>query len=129
VQGDDTGKPNQNDPDKLQQMADEAVAAGKRALDTETGKQIADIADAGFTTAGKLVDGLLDNPTGAQMKQGASDLLAKTGPVGQSDAGRNMIAGAAIGFFIGLVFSFIGLFWGTMIGAALGFLRTITKKP
>ncbi len=126
---DDHGKPNQSEAERLQQLADDAVAAGKRALDTETGKQIADIADAGFTTAGKLVDGLLDNPTGAQMKQGANDLLAKTGPVGQTDLGRNVMAGAAVGFFIGLVFSFIGLFWGMVFGAALGFLRTITKRP
>ena len=123
----DSGKP--NDAEKLQQMADDAVAAGKRALDSETGKQIADIADAGFTKAGKLVDDLLDNPTGTQMKQGANDLLAKTGPVGQTDLGRNVMAGAAVGFFVGLVFSFIGLFWGMILGAGLGFLRTITKRP
>jgi len=128
VQGDE-GKPDQSDADKLQQMADDAVAAGRRALDNETGKQIAEIADAGFTKAGKLVDDMLDNPTGAQMKQGANDLLAKTGPVGQSDLGRNVMAGAAVGFFVGLVFSFIGLFWGMVIGAGLGFLRTITKRP
>jgi hypothetical protein len=124
---DDSGKP--NDADKLQQMADEAVAAGRRALDNETGQQIADIADAGFAKAGKLVDDLLDNPTGAQMKQGANDLLNKTGPVGQTDLGRNVMAGAAVGFFVGLVFSFIGLFWGMILGAGLGFLRTITKRP
>jgi hypothetical protein len=123
----DSGKP--NDAEKLQQMADDAVAAGKRALDSETGKQIADIADAGFTSAGKLVDGLLDNPTGAQMKQGANDLFAKAGPMGQTDLGRNVMAGAAVGFFVGLVFSFIGLFWGMILGAGLGFLRTITKRP
>ena len=128
MQGDE-GKPDQSDADKLQQMADDAVAAGRRALDNETGKQIAEIADAGFTKAGKLVDDMLDNPTGAQMKQGANDLLAKTGPVGQSDLGRNVMAGAAVGFFVGLVFSFIGLFWGMVIGAGLGFLRTITKRP
>lgn len=129
MQGDDTGKPNQNEAERLQKLADEAVAAGKRALDSETGKQIADIADAGFTKAGQFVDDLLDSPTGAQMKQGANDLLAKTGPVGQSDLGRNVMAGAAVGFFIGLVFSFIGLFWGMVFGAGLGFLRTITKRP
>ncbi len=126
---DDSGKPHQSDAERLQQLADDAVAAGKRALDSETGKQIADIADAGFTRAGKLVDDMLDNPTGAQMKQGANDLLAKAGPVGQTDLGRNVMAGAAVGFFIGLVFSFIGLFWGMVFGAALGFLRTITKRP
>ena len=128
MQGDE-GKPNQSDAEKLQQMGDDAVAAGRRALDNETGKQIADIADAGFTKAGKLVDDMLDNPTGAQMKQGANDLLARTGPVGQSDLGRNVMAGAAVGFFVGLVFSFIGLFWGMILGAGLGFLRTITKRP
>ena len=129
MQGDETGGDKQPEPDKLKQMADDAVAAGKRALDNDTGKQIADVADAGFTKAGRVVDGLLDNPTGAKWKLGASDLLAKAGPVGASDVGRNVMVGAAVGFFVGLVFSFIGLFWGTVIGAALGFLRTITKRP
>lgn len=117
------------EPDKLTQAAEDAVAAGKRVLDSETGKQIADIADAGFTRAGAVVDELLDNPTGAKLKQGADELFAKAGPVGGTDVGRNIMAGAAIGFFVGLVFSFVGLFWGTVIGAALGFLRTITKRP
>ena len=76
-----------------------------------------------------MVDDLLDNPTGAKFKQGADDLFAKAGPVGGTDVGRNVMAGAAVGFFVGLIFSFIGLFWGTLIGAALGFLRTITKRP
>jgi ABC-type dipeptide/oligopeptide/nickel transport system permease subunit len=116
-------------PDKLTQAAEDAVAAGKRALDNETGKQIAEIADAGFTKAGAVVDDLLDNPTGEKLRQGADDLFAKAGPVGQTDVGRNIMAGAAVGFFVGLVFSFIGLFWGTVIGAALGFLRTITRRP
>ncbi len=120
------GKP--PEPDKLTQLAEEAAAAGRRALDSETGRQVADIADAGFTRAGQLVDGLLDSPGGQQVKQGANDLLDKAGPVSQSDAGRNMIAGAAVGFFVGLIFSFIGIFWGTLLGAGLGFLRTITKR-
>jgi ABC-type dipeptide/oligopeptide/nickel transport system permease subunit len=122
MQGDDK-------PDKLTEAAEDAVAAGKRALDSETGRQIADIADAGFTKAGEVVDGLLDNPTGDRLKQGADDLFAKAGPVGATVVGRNVMAGAAIGFFVGLIFSSIGLFWGTVIGAALGFLRTITRKP
>jgi ABC-type dipeptide/oligopeptide/nickel transport system permease subunit len=126
MQGEEAPKP---EPDKLTQAAEDAVAAGKRVLDSETGKQIADIADAGFTRAGQVVDDLLDNPTGAKFKQGADDLFAKAGPVGGTDVGRNVMAGAAVGFFVGLIFSFIGLFWGTVIGAAFGFLRTITKRP
>lgn len=126
MQGEEGPKP---EPDKLTQAAEDAVAAGKRVLDSETGKQIADIADAGFTRAGQVVDDLLENPTGAKFKQGADDLFAKAGPVGGTDVGRNMMAGAAVGFFVGLIFSFIGLFWGTVIGAAFGFLRTITKRP
>ncbi|OYQ24735.1 hypothetical protein CHU93_15370 [Sandarakinorhabdus cyanobacteriorum] len=122
-QGD--GKP---EPDKLTRLAEDAAAAGRRALDNETGRQVADIADAGFTRAGQVVDNLLDSPGGQQLKQGANDLLNKAGPVSQSDAGRNIIAGAAVGFFIGLIFSFIGIFWGTMLGAGLGFLRTITRR-
>lgn len=124
MQGDEGPK-----PDKLTEAAADAVAAGKRALDNETGRQIADIADAGFTRAGAVVDDLLANPTGEKLKQGADEMFAKAGPVGQTDVGRNIMAGAAVGFFVGLIFSFIGLFWGTIIGAALGFLRTITRRP
>ncbi|WP_310473706.1 hypothetical protein [Sandarakinorhabdus sp.] len=128
MQGEEPGGP-KPEPDKLVQMAEDAAAAGKRALDNETGQQIAEIADAGFTKAGQVVGDLLDNPTGEKLKQGADDLLAKAGPLGASDVGRNVMAGAAVGFFVGLVFSFIGMFWGTLIGAGLGFLRTITKRP
>lgn len=120
---------NQPETDKLKQLADDAAAAGRRALDSDTGRQIADLADAGFTKAGNMVDGLLDNPTGQQVKQGASELLDKAGPLGQSVAGRHIMAGAAVGLFVGLIFSFIGLFWGAVLGAGLGFLRAITKRP
>ncbi|WP_017668896.1 hypothetical protein [Sandarakinorhabdus sp. AAP62] len=126
MQGDEGPRP---EPDRLTQMAEDAAAAGKRALDSETGKQIAEIADAGFTKAGRVVDDLLDNPTGEKLKQGANDLLDKAGPVAGTDVGRNLLAGAAVGFFVGLLFSSIGLFWGTLIGAGLGFLRTITRRP
>lgn len=129
MQDDDKGGSNQPEPDKLQQAADDAVAAGKRALETGTGKQVADIADAGFTKAGRVVDDLLDNPTGQQLKQGANDLLEKAGPFAASGVGRNLIIGAVVGLFVGIIFSFIGMFWGAVIGAALGFLRTITKRP
>lgn len=117
-----------NGPDRAQKLAEDAVAAGKRALDSETGKQVADIVDSGFNKAGQVVGGLLDNQTGDQIKRGTNDLLAKAGPFGSTALGRNLLIGAATGFFVGLVFSFIGLFWGMIIGAALGFLRTITKK-
>lgn len=120
---------NQPEPDKLTRLTEEAAAAGRRALDNDLGRQVADIADAGFTRAGQVVDSVLDSPGGAQLRQDANKLIDKAGPVSQSPAGRNMVAGAAVGFFIGLIFSFIGIFWGTLIGAGLGFLRTITKRP
>lgn len=127
--GDSKPPPDKPAPDRLTQLAEEAAAAGRRALDTGTGRQLADAADAGFTRAGAVVDDLLANPNGQKLKQDAGDLIGKAGPIGQSEVGRNMIAGAAIGFFVGLVFSFIGIFWGTLLGAGLGFLRTITKRP
>ncbi|MEI6485653.1 MAG: hypothetical protein WCO11_05235 [Sphingomonadales bacterium] len=116
-------------PDRLVQAADDAVAAGRRALDNDTGRKLADAADAAFTRAGDAVDGLLADAARQRLQQDSDAVFAKAGPIGSTTVGRNMMAGAAIGFFVGLVFAPVGIFWGTVFGAALGFLRTITKRP
>jgi hypothetical protein len=128
MQTGDTGGPTEPEPDKVQQIADDAVAAGKRLLETDTGKKVAEIADTGFAKAEKLLDDVLDNPTGQRMKDGTDDLLAKGGPFLQSALGRNLAIGAGAGAVAGLLLPFVGTIFGAVAGAGLGYLRTISKK-
>lgn len=116
------------EPDRAQQMADDAIAAGKRLMETETGRKVADAADTGFNRAGALIDNVLDNPTGQKLKDGTDNLLARGGPMLSSGLGRNMAIGAGAGAVAGLVLPFFGSIFGAAVGAGLGYLRTITKK-
>lgn len=127
MQTGETGGPTEPEPDKVQQMADDAVAAGKRLLETDTGRKIAEVAETGFSKAEKLLDDVLDNPTGQKLKDGTDDLLAKGGPFLQSALGRNLAIGAGAGAVAGLLLPLSPLLWAAA-GAGLGFLRTISKK-
>ena len=124
----DSGGPDRPEPDKVQRLAGDAVAAGKKLLETDTGKKVAEIAETGFAKAGALLDDVLDNPTGQKMKDGTDNLLAKGGPTLQSGLGRNLAIGAGAGAVAGLMLPFVGTVFGAMVGAGLGYLRTITKK-
>ncbi len=127
--GEPGGPENPNpEPDKVQQLADDAVAAGKRLLETDTGRKVAEVAESGFAKAGALLDDVLDNPTGQKMKDGTDNLLAKGGPMLSSGLGRNVAIGAGAGAVAGLVLPFVGTIFGAVVGAGLGYLRTITKK-
>jgi ElaB/YqjD/DUF883 family membrane-anchored ribosome-binding protein len=118
----------QGDSDKLQQLADDAVAAGKRALETDTGKKVAELAETGFAKAEKLLDDALSSETGSQVKAAAED-AAETGKQFLStNLGKNVAIGAGAGAVAGLVLPFVGTIVGAVVGAGLGYLRTITKK-
>jgi hypothetical protein len=128
---DETGpepKPEATEADKLKQMADEAVAAGKRALETDTGKKVADIAETGFARAEKLVDEALSSETGQQVKAAAADAAASGKQLLSTELGKNVAIGAGVGAAAGLVLPFVGTLFGAVVGAGLGYLRTITSK-
>ena len=128
MQNGEPGGPDQPEQDRVQQLADDAVAAGKRLLETDTGRKVAEAAETGFAKAGALLDDVLDNPTGQKMKDGTDNLLAKGGPMLSSGLGRNLAIGAGAGAVAGLVLPFVGTLFGAAVGAGLGYLRTITKK-
>ena len=128
MQNGEPGGPDQPEQDRVQQLADDAVAAGKRLLETAPPRQPAEAAETGFAKAGALLDDVLDNPTGQKMKDGTDNLLAKGGPMLSSGLGRNLAIGAGAGAVAGLVFPFVRTLFGAAVGAGLGYLRTITKK-
>jgi hypothetical protein len=109
-------------------MADEAVAAGRRALETDTGRKVADIAETGFAKAEKLVDEALSSETGQQVKAVAEDAAASGKQFLSTELGKNVAIGAGAGAVAGLVLPFVGTLFGAVAGAGLGYLRTITKK-
>ena len=127
MQGDDADGPKAA-PDKVQQLADEAVAAGKRLLDSDTGKKVADAAEAGFAKAEKLLDAALASETGQQVKGIATDAKAQGSQLFATTLGKNVAIGAGAGAVAGLVLPFVGTIFGAVVGAGLGYLRTITKK-
>lgn len=128
MQNGEPGGPDKPEPDRAQQLADDAVAAGKRLMETDTGRKVAEVAETGFARAGELLDDVLDNPTGQKLKDGTDNLLAKGGPMLSAGLGRNLAIGAGAGAVAGLVLPFVGTLFGAVVGAGLGFLRTITKK-
>lgn len=128
---DETGpepKPEATEADKLKQMADEAVAAGKRALETDTGRKVADLAETGFAKAEKLVDEALASETGQQVKAVAEDAAATGKQFLSTELGKNVAIGAGVGAVAGMVLPFVGTIFGAVAGAGIGYLRTITKK-
>ena len=114
--------------EKLQKMADEAVAAGKRALETDTGRKVAEIAETGFAKAEKLVDDALSSETGQQVKAAADDAAEAGKQFLSTDLGKNVAIGAGVGAVAGMVLPFVGTIFGAVAGAGIGYLRTITKK-
>jgi hypothetical protein len=114
--------------DKLQKLADDAVAAGKRALDTDTGRKVAEAAETGFAKAEKLVEDALATDAGQQVKAVAENATEAGKQFLTTQLGRNVAIGAGVGAAAGLVLPFVGTVFGAVAGAGIGFLRTITKK-
>jgi hypothetical protein len=157
---DSTDSRPENDPgpkpdpaaEKMQQLADEAIAAGKRFLESDSGKKLGELAETGFAKAEALISEAIASDLGQQAKQAldkavasepaqqvkgvAADLTDKAPePVKQAVGnalgtalGRNVAIGAGVGLAASFVIPFIGPLIGVAMGGGLGYLRTITRK-
>ena len=122
---------------KAEKMADEAVDAGRKFVETDTGRKVANLTDTAFDKADELRRMAMESDLGrkaldsdigkqaAGLAQQASD---KTKATITNVLARNVAVGAAAGAVVALPLPFIGPVLGALIGGGLGYLRTITKK-
>ncbi len=122
---------------KIDQMAEEARAAGEKFVGTDTGKKVADATDKMFDKADELTRQALDtdfakkalaSDLGQQASDFAKEAAEKTKAAIPNELARNVAVGAAAGAVLALPVPFIGPVFGAIVGAGLGYLRTITKN-
>jgi hypothetical protein len=123
---------------KAEQLANEALEAGKKFVETDTGKKVAEATDQAFATAEEMGRKVMETDLakkamGSDIGKQAIELVKQADE--QSKAaipnplGRNVAIGAAAGAVLALPLPIIGPLVGALIGGGLGYLRTITKKP
>ena len=122
---------------KVDQLAHEALEAGRKFIETDTGKKVADATDAGFAKAEELRQKAMENETvkkamdsdmGKQAADYAGQASERVKQLIPNELARNVAVGAAAGAVIAIPIPIIGSFFGAIIGAGLGYLRTVTKK-
>jgi hypothetical protein len=122
---------------KAEKLAAEAMEAGKKFVETDTGKKVAEATETAFATAEEMGKKIADSDIGKKALE--SDLGKKavefakqadeqTKSAIPNTLGRNVAVGAAAGAVVGIPMPFIGPVIGALIGGGLGYLRTITKK-
>jgi hypothetical protein len=153
------GRPRKAAPieEKVEKLADEAVEAGKKLLETDTGKTVAEAADKAFDAVEDAGRKFLESDTGKAVADAAEkaldtaeeltrDMRAKAaevakkavGPETSEQATRTAKAvwetpvgrNVAIGAGAGAALGIFILnpFLGAVIGGGLGYLRTLTRK-
>lgn len=122
---------------KAEKLAAEALGAGKKFVETDAGKRVAEATDTAFATAGEMGKKLaesdlgkkaLESELGKQVVEFAKRADGQTRATITNELARNVAVGAAAGAVVALPIPFIGSLFGAVIGAGLGYLRTITKK-
>jgi hypothetical protein len=122
---------------KVDKIAAEAMEAGKKFIETDTGKKVAEATESAFATAEemrrKVMDTdfakkALDSDLGKQAVDLAQQASDKTKATITNALARNVAVGAAAGAVIAIPLPIIGPLLGAIIGGGLGYLRTITKK-
>lgn len=143
-------------PDKVEKLADEALAAGAKITESETGRKVVGVAEDVFDKAEELANKALASETGQKVTAAAKDLQKKAlgteagrkvadtaedladkamaseagvtaKKIWNTPLGRNVGVGAAAGAALGLVI--LNPFFGAALGGGLGYLRTLAKKP
>ncbi|MFZ4689551.1 MAG: hypothetical protein ACOYLS_09960 [Polymorphobacter sp.] len=123
---------------KAEKLAADALEAGKKFIDSDTGKKVAEVTDSAFATAEemgrKIADSemgkkALESDLGKQAVEFAKAANEQTKSAIPNLMGRNVAIGAAAGAVVAIPIPFIGPLIGAVVGAGLGYLRTITKKP
>ncbi len=124
-------------PSKVDKLADEAIEAGKRFLETDTGKKVAEATDTAFAKAEDLLRQAKDSDLGkkaldSEFGKQAADFVAEANEQAKTaipnTLGRNVAIGAAAGAVLALPLPIVGPIFGAIVGGSLGFLRTLTKK-
>ncbi|MBV8971966.1 MAG: hypothetical protein JO290_06705 [Sphingomonadaceae bacterium] len=122
---------------KVDQIAEEALEAGRKFVATDTGKKVADAADAGFAKAEELARKAmdsdlgrkaLDSDAGRQASDYAAQASDKVRELIPNELARNVAVGAVAGAVVAIPIPFVGSLFGAVIGGGLGFLRTLTKQ-
>ncbi|MFN7175454.1 MAG: hypothetical protein ACK4MX_01045 [Thermaurantiacus sp.] len=115
--GDPEPEPSEAPAGKVERLAEEAVAAGRKLTETETGRKVAEAADVAFGKAEELGRKARDSEVGETARR-----------FWKTPLGRNVGMGAAAGAAVGLVLPVVGPFLGAVAGGGLGYLRTLAKK-
>ncbi len=122
---------------KVDRLSAEAEAAGRKFVETDTGKKVADLTDTAFDKAEELrrkaMDSdfgkkALDSDIGRQAVDLAEQASEKAKAAIPNTLARNVAVGAAAGAVVAMPLPFIGPLLGAIVGGGLGYLRTITKK-
>ena len=113
---------------KAKKLADEAVEAGRKALNSDAGKKLVEAATTTFDKAEGLAKQALDSDVGKQASAAASDAVATGKAYLGTEVGKAMAIGAAPGAVIAIPIPFIGPLLGAALGATMGYVRVITKK-
>ncbi len=122
---------------KAEKLGEDALEAGKKFIETDTGKKVAEATDSAFATAEELGRKVaesdlgkkaLESDLGKQAVEFAKNASEQTKSAIPNVLGRNIAVGAAAGAVIALPLPIIGPLIGALIGGGLGYLRTITKK-
>ena len=134
---------------------DDALEAGSKITESETGRKVVDTAEQVFDKAGELVGKALDSDAGKKVAATAADLQKKAleteagkkvadaagdladkamaseygqqaKKVWQTPLGRNVGVGTAAGAALGLVI--LKPLIGAVVGGGIGYLATLAKK-
>jgi len=121
---------------KVDDLAADALAAGKKFVATDAGRKVADVTDTAFTKAEGLARQAADSEYGRKALESdvgkqASELVSRADGWTKSNIpnmlARNVAIGAGAGAIASLVLPFGPLLWAAA-GAGLGFMRSVSKK-
>lgn len=122
---------------KVDDLAADALEAGKKFVATDTGRKVADVTDTVLDKAEQLARQAaeselgrkaLDSAPGKQATELAKQADDWTRTNIPNSLARNVAIGAAAGAVVSLPVPIIGWMTGALIGGAIGFLRTVNKK-
>jgi|APFEC2959095136_1045048.scaffolds.fasta_scaffold00619_17 hypothetical protein len=122
---------------KVDKLANEALEAGKKFAETDTGRKVADVTDNAFATAEEMRRKVVESELGrkaleSDLGKQALDLAGQANEKAKESIpnplARNVAVGAAAGAVIALPLPIIGPFIGALIGGSIGYIRTVTKK-
>jgi len=122
---------------KVDDLAADALEAGKKFVATDTGRKVADATDTAFAKAEELARQAAESEYGrkaldSDVGRQATDLVKQADSWTKSNIpntlARNVAIGAAAGAVLAIPIPIIGSIAGALIGGTLGFLRTVNKK-